>query len=108
MKIYTSKITSDEKVIHENMGIRSWKWELSLFESKYDLFYLIDKTHYWRSDRDHKWNPFHQEGFSVAIGGDFQFGSDHVYYDGNHCSLHLGWLHFYWSSYPCSKCEETC
>lgn len=44
--------------------------------------------------------------FGVTLNfGSFRFGSEHLYYDGPHCSWSLGFLHFAWSWDWCKKCE---
>lgn len=112
MIIWTTKPEVEKEVTIPYMGIRSWKWTLSIlewFDKDHDTFVLIDKTNSFRCENHYKpneWRDLHQEGFMVTISK-WQWGEDHLYYDGNHCMLHVGWLHFEWSNPKCKKCLDA-
>jgi hypothetical protein len=54
------------------------------------------------SKSDLKWR---ESGIAKILSIDkFKIGSDHFYYDGPNCSLHLGFFHFYWNNWSCKKC----
>jgi hypothetical protein len=51
-----------------------------------------------------EYRSLHADDTGVEINSNFSFGFSHVYYDGPHCSLSLGWVHFRWNNFKCKKC----
>lgn len=93
-------IAKDEKVEHESMGIRSWRWVLDIEWGSIDLRQEIFCTAYrgW-----HRANAY----FNISVTPHCLWGSDHTYYDGPHCSFSVGYVHFNWSYWWCEKCMPT-
>lgn len=58
--------------------------------------------HRWRDTGE--WCSSHTNLYMVSVTKHFQLGQHHAYYDGPHCSLSLGWLHFCWGSWRCKRC----
>ena len=58
--------------------------------------------------RDDKWYSSHTSVYEVSLTTSFRLGTCHVYYDGPHCCLDVGFLHFMWGGNPltgwCKKC----
>ena len=58
---------------------------------------------------DGKWYMNHTPTYELNITRHFDFGFDHFWYDGPHCSFSVGPLHFCWGGNPwtgrCKKCE---
>jgi hypothetical protein len=89
MKIPISKIEVDEKVIIRDMGIRRWRWVLSL-----EWGWLgIDRMLQHGDNPEWRWIG---TWLGLSITKHFKLGPWHGYYDGPHCSFSLGWLHIIW------------
>jgi hypothetical protein len=52
---------------------------------------------------DGQWKEVHTR-LSVCATKVWDLGSQHFYYDGNHCFFSLGYLHFYRQKVDCKKC----
>lgn len=52
-----------------------------------------------------KWQDSQLEMYDVSLTPHFDMGTEHFYYDGPHCMLDLGFLHFYWRNWNCKKCH---
>lgn len=35
---------------------------------------------------------------------EWNWGQEHFYYDGPHCSISFGWINFYWNNWNCKRC----
>jgi hypothetical protein len=46
--------------------------------------------------------------YCVSVTNAWKLGSEHIYYDGPHCSFSMGFLHFSWTGWNgwCKKCES--
>lgn len=51
-----------------------------------------------------KWYDSHVMKYIISITKYFHLGSDHVYYDGQHCMFSIGFIHFCWLNDNCKKC----
>lgn len=55
-----------------------------------------------------KWESSHSTLYEICINGRWCWGSQHIYYDGPHCSFSIGFIHFNWGGSPwtnwCKKC----
>lgn len=71
-------------------------------------FWSIRLAAQFRQINDSYWTSTHASAYEVNIGKHFNWGFEHVYYDGPHCFLSLGWLNFCWNGNPrtgsCKKC----
>ena len=45
---------------------------------------------------DEVWRDTHSRIFGVSVTKHWAFGSEHIYYDGPHCSFSLGPIHIVW------------
>jgi hypothetical protein len=56
------------------------------------------------------WSDLHMAQYGLQLRSNWRWGVDHIYYDGPHCSLSLGWLMIVWAGDPrtgwCLKCCE--
>lgn len=95
--------THEETVVYESIGRRAWRNVLHVA-----WFGIGLEREYKRIDEaDSEWRTI-QTFFGVSITSHFRLGMDHVYYDGPHCMLSIGFLHLYWDGNPwtgdCKKC----
>jgi hypothetical protein len=99
MIIYKFKEIPETRIGFPNSAFR-WvfvieKWSIG-FEWQYK-----DKT-------NREWNTCHSQVYEIYFGKPFQFGTQHIYYDGPHCMFSLGLIHFCWGGNPftgwCKKC----
>lgn len=51
-----------------------------------------------------KWYSSHTDVYKVSLTPYFEVGTEHVYYDGPHCMLDLGFIHFMWGNWKCKRC----
>lgn len=70
--------------------------------------YFIGFIHEHQS-KDMVWKQSHTAVFGITVTKLFRFGTDHVYYDGPHCQLCLGYIYILWGGNPftnwCDKCS---
>lgn len=78
-------------------SIRSWRWVLEI------TFTSIGLVHEYTNDGGKTWSLANRY-YTLCITRHWTIGEYHLYYDGPHCSLSLGFLHYNWSSDWCIKC----
>lgn len=93
----------EETPQYESFGRRMWRDTLHL-----EWFGIALERDYKRRDEpDAEWRPV-RTFFGITVTSYFRFGMDHVYYDGPHCMLSIGFLHLYWDGNPwtgsCKQC----
>jgi hypothetical protein len=59
-----------------------------------------------KSKNDNEWHSFHQETSGILFTLKFKIGMDHIYYDGPHCVLSIGFAKIYWNNQKCKKCWD--
>lgn len=79
--------------------LRSWRWCLEI--GRFGI-YVAKQVKY----PPHDWESFRPYG--LGIWGAWLWGIRHDYYDGPHCSAHLGFLHITWTPDWCCKCMPDC
>ena len=50
------------------------------------------------------WYSSHTTTYEVSLTTKFALGQEHIYYDGPHCMLDLGFLHIQWINRNCKRC----
>lgn len=58
-----------------------------------ELSWYIEVQH-----RDGQWRHGKSYYRCAGLRSDFDLGSSHIWYDGSHCALALGWLYFAWGA----------
>lgn len=105
MILWRSRIDQETEVAPgmARIGLRAWRWVLRIGWASVDLHKEVRFG-------GGAWRPTAGRYYSVGMTKDFKWGSDHVYYDGPHCSFSIGCLYFAWSpKCRCLKCEpEEC
>jgi len=91
--------THEDKVEFDNVGLRGWRWivevvAFSISLQRQVIFHKSEKPE-WQSCSNY---------FNVSLTKYFILGPEHTYYDGPHCSFSIGWIHFNWSYWWCTKC----
>lgn len=85
-----------------------WIIETEGWKTEDNKIYSIYLTLYYKSRETGNWHGIHSEMWGFAIHKKWRWGSEHLYYDGPHCSLSLGFLTINWSGNPfthwCKKC----
>jgi hypothetical protein len=66
-----------------------------------ELSWYIEVQH-----RDGQWRQGKSYYRCVGLRPDFDLGSSHIWYDGSHCALALGWLYFAWGAGGCELSRE--
>jgi hypothetical protein len=67
--------------------------------------WYIDWQDQYLSSHDGKWHDIHSGGYGISITPHWYWGFEHVYYDGPHCFLSLGYLHIMFTGNRwCKKC----
>lgn len=81
--------------------LRGWRWT---FQAERWTLGFIEQIKW----PDLEWDD--NRRFYVTLWSRWLWGFSHVYYDGNHCALHLGFLHIYWEPLKCERCmpREAC
>ncbi len=63
---------------------------------------------YWGNEYKNKsgqWGEYLMDYNGLFINfKNFDFGQSHMYYDGPHCMISFGFLHYSWSPINCDKC----
>ena len=91
----------------------AWRWVFQTVFNWEGRFASIGVNHQWRATDTQEWNDVHSADYYLAVMWPPQWGIDHFYYDGPHCSLNLGVFRVGWSGDPrtgwCNKCcpKET-
>lgn len=84
----------------ENFSCRAFRWILEVTNSS------IEVVH--QHEYDGKWFSSHTNAYGISRSNVWKFGTQHVYYDGPHCSFHIGKICVYWGGDPrtnwCKKC----
>jgi hypothetical protein len=87
----------------------AFRWALLTEADSARLTLAIAHQHRWKSTGE--WHTAHWRFYGLSLARKFHAGIDHVWYDGPHCSLALGFLYILWSGNPltgwCAKCEPT-
>lgn len=97
MILYKFKETLRPKLAY----VRASRWVIEII----DWSFGIALSYQFNSrEESNKWISDHSNQYVISIGLPLKIGFDHFYYDGPHCSLHLGFLHFRWFSDFCKKC----
>lgn len=98
MIIFTWGESQEDKPEWKDLGRRAWRWVFEVtwtsIEARREVKFL---------DKENEWCPV-CEYFNLNVTRYFRLGSEHMYYDGPHCSFSLGFLHFNWSYWWCKKC----
>lgn len=56
--------------------------------------------------RDTGWHDCASSYYMVVLGWAWSWGRGHMYYDGPHDSVDIGFLHFNWSGEWCDRCYQ--
>lgn len=95
---------TEDEVVYESMGRRSWRWVLNIEAWSIAIERQLRNAYDSASRR----RPI-DTWLAISLRRPFRWGIDHGYYDGPHCALHLGWLTIYWEggliTRRCAKCE---
>lgn len=95
---------TEPEVKYVDMGLRSWRWVLSLSR----LGVSIEKQLRNANDAASEWWTI-DVWLAVGVRRPAKWGSWHGYYDGPHCAFGLGWIYLYWEggliSRRCKHCE---
>ena len=80
-------------------------------EQCYDRWALFVEDGYVSIERqvkNSKSERFSLQGkyFCLSFTKSFAIGSSHVWYDGTHCGIHLGFVNLSWAGVRCKKCEN--
>lgn len=100
MILWRSRVDSETAISPglEHLGLRAWRWVLEIG------WIYVDLRHEVRFSTG-DWRPAVRY-YRADLTPRFAWGRDHAYYDGPHCSLSVGWLHFSWSPQArCWQCE---
>lgn len=56
-------------------------------------------------DKSGKYDSSHTEVYEISVNKYFKFGFDHIYYDGPHCLLYIGFIAIQYNGTKwCKKC----
>lgn len=89
----------EELETRENFPCRAFRWVLGV--SKYGIELIHQHQHKDRLT----WNYSHTLRYGITFTSEYMgFGSTHMYYDGTHCFLNLGWIVLQWVNQNCKKC----
>lgn len=89
----------DPETRGDSYPCKAFRWTLQI--NKWS-FGFVHQHQY----KDDTWNDSHTTVAEIYLSC-WKLGSDHFWYDGEHCSLHLGWIHFRWGNLfvrSCKKC----
>lgn len=103
MNIITWKYTVNEPKRWENDPVEAWRRALYVSGFRNGIEAGIGWEVLYDSNPC-KWRKSPIDYYVISLTKYFAFGRDHVYYDGCHCSLSLGFLHFSWNPSACRKC----
>ena len=107
MKLWTSKITTEETVTFEHMGLRSWRWVLKAEKLKKCIVvgFFEEMSYTLRHGGGPTWTAANLYAHCTLYWDAFKFGPNHTYYDGPNCSFSFGFFSFHWSlNQACKKC----
>lgn len=105
MILYTTKPNTETTPEFAYLGRRSWRWVLEIKPFFIDLCQQIKFEPGNARGYNSEWHPASYY-FTLAISKKFKWGSNHVYYNGPHCSFSIGPIHLSWSYWWCKKCLE--
>lgn len=90
-----------------DMPCSAFRWVFEIDASR-DGF-NIGFVHQHQDKMTREWNSSHTAVYEITGTRYFKLGSQHVYYDGPHCSFSLGFIHFVWGggirTNWCKKCH---
>jgi len=89
------------KGVHRD--VHGWRWSAHIGMWKNGAYISVDQECLLRG---REWSQQGMNYFSASITHHFMLGSEHLYYDGPHCSFSLGFLHLNWRYWWCKKCCE--
>jgi len=86
------------------MPCSAFRWTLQIEAFRWRV--AVGLYHQFQTRSDGQWHTSHTTLYDAQLGFPIRFGTDHWYYDGPHCSLELGLLHFNWCGRDgwCDKC----
>jgi hypothetical protein len=95
---------TEDTVVYESMGRRSWRWVLS-----FERWHVsIDKQLRDANDPASRWHSI-DTWLGIGLRKDFRWGNDHAYYNSPHCTLNLGYVFIFRDggllTRRCAKCE---
>lgn len=92
------KERTEKEIQIPSVGRRSWRWVLELKKFNISLYEEV-----FFHEREKEWHLAVRH-YTLFIRK-WKWGREHLYYDGPHCFIHLGWICFYYSLENCKRCE---
>lgn len=88
----------------ERLGKRRWTWYFECFADtigfhRYVQFPDVDRSS--KGDRGRL-----MDYYVIRFLSKWRVGTQHIYYDGPHCSLYLGFIQLDWRNDRCKQCHE--
>ena len=85
-----------------NGPVRSWRWVFGLF---WGCLGFVEQVSGIGGGAPWDGHWFLATRYFIVGFGHWRFGLNHVYYDGPHCSLGIGFVRFDWSLRWCKRCD---
>lgn len=80
-------------------------WPCKAFRWVIDAnFTHLGVYHQYQMKRTGEWITSHSTLYEVCVNRKWCWGSQHIWYDGAHCSFSIGLIHFNWFTWNCKKC----
>lgn len=96
MILFTFKQEPETRGEHFPCSAFRWSFQIG--------FWHIGFVHQYQDRGSKKWSDSGSSRYDIWLTSYFRFRSDHVYYDGPHCSFTFGWIQFCWGNENCKKC----
>ena len=96
------KFNEEKEDRGESMPCLAFRWTFQVGK------WWMGFVHQHQHKSDLKWNDNHSALYEISLVKSFRFHTQHIYYDGPHCMLQLGWLRFDYGGNPftgwCYRC----